>query len=171
MGRLFIGSKSSGCWFKGYDYSLGEFNLFKKWFEHCKHLNTWELLSHQGKKGEHNSKTIQNDTTHRVYNKIFGLNWKSKVSPNRYILLIKLFDIFKWIHISGGKKKKTLKSSMVRMQYTANNWKLIQAVKEHTLLNHQTYSRFKSYKTCNILNSTWRKVQKSQKLELGAFLW
>lgn len=50
MGRLFIGSKSSRYWFKRYDYSLGEFNLFKRWFEHCKHLSIWELLSQQGKK-------------------------------------------------------------------------------------------------------------------------
>ena len=74
---------------------------------------------------------MQKDTAHRVYNKMFGLNSKSKVSPNKCILLTKLFDIVIWIYILVGKKR--LKSSMIWMQYIWNNWKLVQAVKEHTL--------------------------------------
>ena len=43
------------------------------------------------------------NTTHRAYNKIFGLNSKSKFSLNSCVFLAKLLDIVKWIHIPGGK--------------------------------------------------------------------
>lgn len=60
--------------------------------------------------------THTKNTTHRVYNKIFGLNSKSKVSPNKCVLLTKLFDIVKWIHISGGKKKDQIKHDLNAIQ-------------------------------------------------------
>lgn len=108
--------------------------------------------------------THTKNTTHRVYNKIFGLNSKSKVSPNKCVLLTKLFDIVKWIHISGGKKKT--KSSMIWMQYR-NIWKLVQAVTEHTVLNHQPYFGLKIVQNLQYLKQYVKKVAKITKTRIG----
>lgn len=53
------------------------------------------------------------------------------------------------------------------MQYTANNWKLIQAVKEHTLLNHQTYSRLKIIQNLQYFKHYMKKGAKVTKTRIG----